>query len=338
LVQDPSTGNNKIKVPVRKPGMVLKTKTPRLKIKTKSSITLVCRLCKNPISETNPLLTCNNCGKQLCSICEKKIDKEEIYMDDDKKHHLDQKYPMCSKCYTFNIDKQKDRINIHRRYKQLNDSLPENPEVWFSTAERFISSDRFYIAAMCYNEVIKMDKDYTRKIIENWENTGTRLLTQSRLVEAVQCFDEALILDEKLEDVWLNRGKILETLGRIKEAIASFNKVIEINDKNFEAYSHKGFLLASEKDQNGFNKNIETALNLDSKSDMVWLYKTKAHLVLDQFKDALQSSEQALKINPENIEALINKCEGLVNTNDYLSAVECSKRILEHDSSIIMIS
>jgi tetratricopeptide (TPR) repeat protein len=331
LTQDPTTGNNKIKIPVKRPGMVLKTKTPRLKIKPKAIITLACGLCKNPISDTNPLLTCKNCGKQLCSICENKIDKEEIYLDGDNKHSLDQEFPLCLKCYTLNIGKQKERISIHRRYKQLNDSLPENPDIWFSTGERFIGSDRFYLAAMCFNEAIKMDKEYTSKIIKNWNNTGTRLISESRSVEAVQCFDEALILNEKLEDVWLNRGKTLESLGRTKEAIASFNKVIELNEQNFEAYSHKGFLLASEKDQDGFNKNIKAALDLKSSSDLVWLYKTKAHLVLNQFKDAVNSSEQALKINPDNVEALINKCEGLTNSNECLSAVECSKKILELD-------
>jgi tetratricopeptide (TPR) repeat protein len=331
LAQDPPTGNNKIKIPVRKPGMVLKTKTPKLKVKTKSAITLVCRLCKNPISDTNALLTCKSCGKHLCSICENKIDKEEIYIDGDDKHKLKQEFPLCEECYKFNLDKQKEQINIHRRYKQLNDSLPESPEVWFSTAERFIGSDRFYLAAMCFNEVIKFEKEYTERIIENWKNTGLRLLSESRPVEAVQCFDEALILNENLEDIWLNRGKTLVTLGRIKESLASFNKVIELNDKNFEAYSYKGFLLAFKNDQDGFDKNIKIAMDLNPNSEIVWLNKTKAHLVLKQFKDALNSSEKALNIKPDNIEALMCKCEGLTNSSEYLSAVECSKKILEQN-------
>ena len=320
----------KTNIPVKKPGIKIKTKAPVVKVRTLGKKKIFCRICKNPITETNTLLTCKSCNKNFCDICEKKIEKQFVYQEGDKKHDLEQTYPLCSNCYKLNINRQIEQITMKRRFKQLNDSLPSDPEIWYSTGERFINSEKFYLASMCFNEAFKLDKNtnMNQKIVKNWEKISNKLLSESRLVEAVQCLDEALILDSKLPPLWLLRGKTLEALARFKEAIASFNKVLEMEDKNKEALSRKGYLLAMLKDKHGFDQCFSKAVENNPNEILVWHLKAKGHLILDESQQAFESAEHALKLEPENFDCKLIKCEALNNLNNSSDALVYSEKVL----------
>jgi tetratricopeptide (TPR) repeat protein len=310
-------------------GKIMRPKGTLVKVKVRGKKIISCKECKSPITNTNQLFSCLSCGKKFCSKCESKIIKQETFFDGMETHKLDQITPLCESCYKININKQMEKITMHRRFKQLHDTLPPKSEVWISTGERFKDSNLFYLTAMCFNEAIKLEKNITSKIVKIWEDTGHKLIKESRIVEAVQCFDEALLLDGNLEEVWLERAKTLDSLKRVKEALASYNKVIGLNPKNVEAWSRRGLLLATQKDIAGSKKCFEQAINLNPNEELVWQFKGKSHLIMNEPQEAITAANQSLKINPKNEESLIIKCNGLLKLNKYEDAFDCSEQILK---------
>ncbi len=327
--------NNSLQ-PVKRTTTLIRTKAPVVKLKAVTKKRDECRQCKNLITNANPILICKSCGKRFCETCEKEIEKQDAYIDGDKKYQLAHLYPLCSDCYKLSTKKQIERITLNRRFKQLNESLPQNPEVWFGTGERFIKSEMFHLAAMCFREALKMDSKLKTHAIQTWKELGKDLLSRSRTVEAVHCLDEILLLDDGLVDVWLQRGKILEQLGRDNEAIASYNKIIEMDNKNVEAFIRKGFLKAKAGDKKAFDACFTTAIRIEPEHELLWLLKAKGHLVLKEYNDSLMSSERLLKIKPNNIEVSIIKCKTLLNLERYHEALATSEKVLKIEPQNIL--
>ncbi|MFW9876122.1 MAG: tetratricopeptide repeat protein, partial [Candidatus Thorarchaeota archaeon] len=305
-------------------------------VKSMSQKTPVCNQCKSPITLENKLLRCHDCERAFCEKCEKKIAKEDSFYDGFENHKLYIAYILCEDCYKININREKELLTMHRRFLQLRDTLPQDPETWFSTAERFKDSGLYDLARLCFNEAINIKDDYINKVIDIWQATGSRLYSESRFEEAISCFDEALSLDAKLENAWLNKGKSLESTGNLSEALVSFDKVLRLNDKNVEALSKKGYVLGKMKNPKGAEKCFNLALEFDSNNEFVWLNKAQYHIDADEYPKAIESANSALKINSDNEFSWVAKWQGLMNIEDYSNAIDCCNEILTRgpDSAI----
>ncbi len=281
-----------------------------------------CKHCNTPITDNNKILKCKECGLDFCEQCEKQILKEETFYDGYDNRQLHSDYPLCENCYQINLNKQKELHTMHRRFLQLRETLPAEPEVWFSTAERFMDSELFNLARLCYNEAINIDENIANKVSKAWGWAGVKLLKELRYQDALECFDEALSLNENSESCWLNRSECLEHIERFSDAIVSLDKILQKNPNNLEVLCRKGLLLAKMNDPNSSRKCFIKAVNLNPSNEMTWLYKLKTHSMFNEYPEIIKCADYILNVNPNNELAWKAKSNGLIKLNDLPAALQ----------------
>ena len=86
-----------------------------------------------------------------------------------------------------------------------------------------------------------------------------------RLEEAITSFDEALKIKPDVHQAWYNRGNALRNLGRLEEAIAFYDQALEIKPDLHQAWYNKARVYALQENIRLAIKNLQQAINLDSK-------------------------------------------------------------------------
>jgi tetratricopeptide (TPR) repeat protein len=297
-------------------------------VKPLTQKTPACKQCSTPISDENKLLRCKECGTSFCERCEEKIQKEEMFDDGIEKHKLYTDYTLCEKCYRIHIDKQKELFTMHRRFLQLRETLPAEPNVWFSTAEQFRDSGLFDLARLCFNEAINIDDEYLDHVTKGWLVTGNKLISESHYKEAVECFDEVLSLDGRIEDAWLSKGKALDNLEKYSDALVAYDKVLNLNSESPEAWSLKGLLLAKMNNPVGAEKCFDKAMDIKPDSEIVWTNISKYYQFMDDVIQQVECAEHAIEINPNNIAAYELKWDGLMKQEDFNGALRCCDELI----------
>ena len=164
-----------------------------------------------------------------------------------------------------------------------------------------------------------------------WNKLG---MTQSKLGEyagAVDSFNNALKLDPYFGEAWVNKGDALTNLGKTGEAIEAYDRAIAINPNDLRALVNKGVNLQEMGKQDEAQKVFNEVIRLsdkeirshpnDAKFDAgLWTYRALAFTKLGRYREALQSYDQALSIDPKYIVALNNK-QALLFTLDSMGNV-----------------
>ncbi len=149
---------------------------------------------------------------------------------------------------------------------------------------------------------------------------------------ALESWDKALSLDKKHVYSHYNKGIALESLGKHKEALASLTKALELKSNNSNKYR---FTIAVIK------------YNSDDKKDALKDFKylselipstpeglvSSAYLALDaaEWEEALKKAEEALKSDPDFIEALKVKAAVLENSEKYEEAAQLLEIVYKKD-------
>jgi tetratricopeptide (TPR) repeat protein len=176
-------------------------------------------------------------------------------------------------------------------------------------------SEGLYDAALAaYNGSVGQDP-YNSVV---WNKLG---MTQAQLRQyggAVDSFDQAVKLDPYFGKAWVNKGDALTNLGKTGDATDAYDRAIAINPNDLRALVNKGVnsqeLGKQDEAQKVFtevirisDKEIRTHPN-DAKFDAeLWTYRALAFTKLGRYREALQSYDEALSIDPKHIEALKNK-------------------------------
>jgi tetratricopeptide (TPR) repeat protein len=205
-----------------------------------------------------------------------------------------------------------------------------NFEVAISLAQKgdlFFSEGLYTEAQAAYNSSVEQDP-YNNIV---WNKLG---MTQGRLGQydgAVESFDHAIKLDPYFGKAWVNKGDALANLGQTGGAIDAYDRAIAINPNDLRALVNKGVNLQElgkqEEAQKVFNevirisdKEIRSHPN-DAKFDAgLWSYRAMAFTKMGRYREALQSYDQALTIDPKHIDALKNK-QALLFTLDSMGNV-----------------
>ena len=153
-----------------------------------------------------------------------------------------------------------------------------------------------------------------------WNKLGMTQVQLGQFTGALDSFDHALKLDPYFVKAWVNKGDALTNLGNTQEAIDAYDRAIAINPNDLRALVNKGVNLQvlgrQEEAQKVFNevirisdKEIRTHPN-DAKFDAgLWTYRALAFTKLGRYREALQSYDEALSVDPKHNEALKNKQE-----------------------------
>lgn len=154
-------------------------------------------------------------------------------------------------------------------------------------------------AIKCFDEAILLDPCLAT--IHN--NKGLALYKDGKYQDALNCFEESVKLDPAYVNGWYNKGSVLIKLAWYEEAIDCFNKVKELDPENTKA-DKKIEEANSAMKAAGIEKNPEELVE-----------RGVAYFNEKDYENAIICFEEALKIDPENTEALKKKEEALLLQN-----------------------
>lgn len=160
-------------------------------------------------------------------------------------------------------------------------------------------------------------------------NRGNTLLTLRRSAAALAAFDRALALNAEDAGAWVRRGIALQELGREREALESYANAVELAPDDTEALRGKAAALQS------LNRH-EEALPLHEaafrrRRDATGaLGAGNALQALGRYREALDAAEQALALQPEMPEALINRGNALRALGRHREALDSYARVIAY--------
>lgn len=180
----------------------------------------------------------------------------------------------------------------------------------------------------------KLELDYLQEVINRypnnsdlWNYKGVALSKLSRYDESISCFDIAIMLNPKSANLWMNKGDSLSKQGRIEESIKSFDNALKLDTNNSRALSLKAKLLINQRKYEEALECLDKATQKTNEK-VLWNDKGVALAALGRYQEAIQSYENALKIDPNDGVSLNNKGLSLYNLRKYQEAINCFDRIL----------
>ncbi|MDR0587673.1 MAG: tetratricopeptide repeat protein [Burkholderiales bacterium] len=144
-----------------------------------------------------------------------------------------------------------------------------------------------------FNETLKVKPDSAGAYISR----GIAFGSKGNIDQAIADFDQAIKLDPNRAYAYKNRGISYSSKGDFDKAIADFNESIKLDKSNSQAFVERGF---------AFTKRLTDKISFSSKEN-----RTQDHvreLIKEQQSDyakAIDDFEQAIKLDPKNIEAYL---------------------------------
>jgi tetratricopeptide (TPR) repeat protein len=196
-----------------------------------------------------------------------------------------------------------DEMGYHEQalecYRHALELLPESDETWFSLGNCFFSLSRYNEEIMCYDRALLYNPTMQKALV----NKGSTLHRLGRYPEALETYDRVLKLNYRLEKVHNNRGATLHKLGRTNDALESYGRAIELKHDYAEAWMNRGNSLYELARYDEALEAFTRMTQVRSELPKGWYLKGLVLRKLGKVTQAKAAFEQALKLDPEYIEA-----------------------------------
>ena len=278
---------------------------------------------------------------------------EVLQMNSENEIALEEKGNILNK-----LEKYDEAIEYFNNVIKLN---PERICVICSKGEALMELQQFEDAITCFSDIIKLNCNCEKV----WTEKGKALVNLQHFDEAIKCFDEAIKINPKKGLALEGKGEALRLLEKYDDAIECFDKAIELNPEKACVKCSKGFVLMRQKrfdeaiaccsdikidcDCDFFwmlkgtclfemeqyeeaLENFDKAIKLNSKEEVVWLCKAEYLLELKRYAEAIISYNEAIEINPKNDMAWNNKGSALNELQRYEEAIECCNKAIALNS------
>ena len=158
------------------------------------------------------------------------------------------------------------------------------------------------------------------KTKEEWFELGRKYHENEEYQKAVSAYRHVVKIDVSNFHAWHNLGLALRFLGKLDDALKAFNTAESLDPGNGEIYIQQGLILiGQEKNQqavNKFEKAFESGLESDNQM-VAQIGMGISYLNLDKPDDAISNFDAALKIDNENLPALTMKAGALLTRGDF---------------------
>jgi len=161
-------------------------------------------------------------------------------------------------------------------------------------------------------------------------NIGSALEMSGNYAKAVEYYTKAINVSPNLVLAYYKRGLSKKMTGNTEESIADLAKAVELKPDFVIAMIEIAHM---KKDfEKSLIEMLTNSINKKTDSDMLYQYRGLYQYSKDK-KAALSDFEQAIKLNPGNIEALYHSGLLYGEMNDYAKAVEQMTKIIELDKN-----
>lgn len=182
--------------------------------------------------------------------------------------------------------------------------------------------------------------EYARKALSidpSWEEARQ---IEARALQQMGLFGESLeILDQYLADhpeaawAYTAKGEALEAIGQYSEALACYQQAAELRPDEQRVQVRLGSLFYDLGDYQASLEHLNKALEVEPQAEIFSL-KGKCLYVLDQHEEAADAFQQALKLNPDDADALLYRGVSLRITGRYDESVQMLQEAIDVLSSL----
>jgi len=162
----------------------------------------------------------------------------------------------------------------------------------------------------------------------------------TRLDEAIPIYEKIFRLTKNLWSL-IFAGKNYWELKKFKESIETLEKVVELSNNNQELREAYRYLAFSHAGLGEYDKAISyhnTLIEIDPKNHLnfynkgiIYYNKGLATRNHDDFKLAVSCYDKCLELNPDYLDAIVNKADCLLQLNQKQIALELILKVLEKD-------
>ncbi|WP_292426570.1 lipopolysaccharide assembly protein LapB [Methanoregula sp.] len=179
----------------------------------------------------------------------------------------------------------------------------KSKEEWFELGRKYHENEEYEKAVSAYRHVVKIDK-YN---FHAWHNLGLALRFLGKLDDALKAFNTAQSLDPENGEIYIQQGLILIGQEKNQQAVNKFKRAFESDlESDNQMVAHIGMgisYLNLDKPDEAIN-NFDAALQIDNENMPALTMKAGALLTRGDFSMAKKVIDEALKIDPEDEEAL----------------------------------
>jgi len=144
--------------------------------------------------------------------------------------------------------------------------------------------------------------------INNYYNRGIAFFKSRKEKEADEDFDEVIVMDPRMSSAYVYRGLCRERLGKHKDALNDYTKALELNPNDAAIHNNIAYLYVSANHENFRDKakaleHSKKAAELSKEKNAEILDTlARAYFINGQVKEAIDTENKALKLEPYNDE------------------------------------
>ena len=211
---------------------------------------------------------------------------------------------------------------------------PENIKTLNNKGKTLHQQGKFAEAITAYEQVITVDAENAPA----WSGKGLALMSMQQPEQALESFEQAQQIKPDEPNFWLQKGIVLRALQRpqqanqfYQEAIAVYDEVIAKEKNDPLLWTDRGFvLLQLNRPQDAF-ASYDRALSLDNNFYEALLGKANAHIVVQDYQQALSLLDRAKEVRPQDYQVWYNRgnllLQALNNPQEALSSFKQSTKI-----------
>ncbi|HIK06663.1 MAG TPA: tetratricopeptide repeat protein [Trichormus sp. M33_DOE_039] len=194
---------------------------------------------------------------------------------------------------------------------------PENAEIWVERTEILIKQTKYSEALVSAERALRLQPKYSLALAQRCQ----ALLNLNKYAEASAACDLALRADgnwgeSTAELAWYNKGLAESKLGQFYAATVSFNRALNLNSQNSlalvgkcQALSNSGRLYEA---IDACDAAIKANSNWgDNSPAIAWYHKGLAQQKNGQIEEAIASFDQAIAMNPKDVDIWITHGQAL---------------------------
>ena len=238
--------------------------------------------------------------------------------------------------------------------KPTNKSLIENPiTVQGIGGNGIIRNCTFYITYITPDDYVNRGRNLSAaaRYIDALESYNNALLEKPKFARAwfykgvlysnelndyangLDAFNKSIEIDKTLYESFYNIALIHQRWGNYSEALKNFNRTIELNPRWSWPRIGKGLSLISLKKNKEALESLDDANRLDPGDTSAWYYKGIALQNLGQFNESIEIYEKILALRPDmdknrSIDVFRRESDAYCSINDYNNATKILDKIL----------
>lgn len=205
---------------------------------------------------------------------------------------------------------------------------PDYAEAYYKRANALNGLGRLEAALADYDRAIKHDQRYAYAFC----NRGTVLERLNRWDDALASYECALAIEPDDFLAHCNRGSVLRKLQRLNESLAAFDRAVALKNDYAEAHFYRGHVAHQLRRYAEAVASYDEAIKFTPGNLLPFVaYASRGHALvgLGRIEDALASYDRAIAMQPDYVEAHVNRADVLRQMRRYDAALTGLDKAIE---------